>query len=50
MSCFIWVIGTVVVWELVIEKRLKKSNEYLQGHITKLKLKLKNKLRNWLND
>lgn len=50
MSCFIWVIGTVVVWELVIEKRLKKSNEYLQGHVTKLKLKLKDKLRNWLND
>lgn len=46
MSCFIWVIGTVVVWELVIEKRLKKSNEYLQGYVAKLKTKL----REWIND
>ena len=50
MSCFIWVIGTVVVWELIIEKRLKKSNEYLQGYVAKLKTKLKNKLREWIND
>lgn len=46
MSCFIWVIGTVVVWEFVIEKRLKKSNEYLQGYVAKLKTKL----REWIND
>jgi len=50
MSCFIWVIGTVVVWELVLKKGLTKSNELLKSHITKLKLKLKDKLRNWLND